>query len=621
MRKRTENQATRDVLLPEEKVDSEEEDYTEEFEKETKQMRVQFAGLVNDICDSFEKRNVKPDRAVLFLQIAHPLLKPRINEMTKASSMDQMLTIVTDQACSWFDYEIIKDLIYKLGDDHDRKLLGEYEAIFKKFVERRKLPKGKKHIEVGGGARKGGKQLVIKIDKEWDEVNFNDLDKIRGNLASILNVKRRDLYLADIREGCVMLTFMITEELAETLFPKRNDLISSKLSSYFSSSELKLLQDEGIILFTCGKVSWRPAMDRSSPEPKEKSLSLIQFKRLDSFPTRHQLLKAKRDQVPCAAKILHQTIIDPSDSGASKDMQQFEQECTFLQSIQHLYFVHFLGMAVDLESRLPLLLLELIDENLTKMLHRSLDPLAYHVQVDICHDTALAVAYLHSNDIIHRDLSSNNVLMIAGRRAKVTDFGMSKLVDSAPSMIPLTICPGTPAYMPPEALREPPRYTKKLDCFSEGVSLVEACQLWPDPGPRTQIVQDFRSPSGTIKVSLHEPERRKSHIELIDPTHPLVPIAVKYLSYQENDRPSSEELCQRLADIYGFNESSKYVMLSCSLLYSSKISGVWNQVPTMRSTCATANTYLISICGDMQNRRHRPSIFVQFLSKLVGTNQ
>ena len=267
--------------------------------------------------------------------------------------------------------------------------------------------------------------------------------------------------------------------------------------------------------------------------------------------------KAKCDQLPCAAKVLHPTILDPTDSGASKIMRRFEQECIFLQNIRHPHIVQYLGMTVDLESRLPVLLMELLDENLTKMLHRSLDPLAYHVQVDICHDIALAVAYLHSNDIIHRDLSSNNVLMIAGRRAKVTDFGMSKLVDSAPSMTPLTICPGTPAYMPPEALREPPRYTKKLDCFSEGVIVVQVCtRLWPDPGPRTHIVPDFRSPTGAIEMPLLEPERRKNHIELIDPTHPLVPIAVKCLSYQENDRPSSEELCQRLADL---KESSKYV--------------------------------------------------------------
>ena len=213
-------------------------------------------------------------------------------------------------------------------------------------------------------------------------------------------------------------------------------------------------------------------------------------------------------------------------------------------------------MSTDPESRLPVLLMELLDESLTKMLERSQQPLAFHIQVDICHDIALAVAYLHSNDIIHRDLSSNNVLMIAGRRAKVTDFGMSKLSRAAPTMTPLTVCPGTLAYMPPEALREPPRYTKGLDCFSEGVMMIQVCtRLWPEPGPRTQIIEDSRYPMGFVEMPVAESERRKNHTDLVDPTHPLLPIAMDCLKYRENERPSSEELCQRLA---GLKESSEY---------------------------------------------------------------
>ena len=213
-------------------------------------------------------------------------------------------------------------------------------------------------------------------------------------------------------------------------------------------------------------------------------------------------------------------------------------------------------MTRDPESRLPVLLMELLDESLTKMLEHSRWSLPYCVQVDICHDIALAVAYLHSNDIIHRDLSSNNVLMIVGRRAKVTDFGMSKLAGAAPSMTPLTMCPGTLAYMPPEALREPPRCTKKLDCFSEGVIMIQVCtRLWPEPGPRNQLVPDSRSPTRTIDMPVLETERRKNHIDKINPTHMLLPIAVDCLNYQENDRPSSEELCQRLA---GLKESREY---------------------------------------------------------------
>ena len=64
------------------------------------------------------------------------------------------------------------------------------------------------------------------------------------------------------------------------------------------------------------------------------------------------------------------------------------------------------------------------------------------VLLSACHDIALALVYLHSNGLIHRDLMGNNVLMIAGTRAKITDFGMSKLATVNPCMAALTLCSG-----------------------------------------------------------------------------------------------------------------------------------------------------------------------------------
>ena len=78
--------------------------------------------------------------------------------------------------------------------------------------------------------------------------------------------------------------------------------------------------------------------------------------------------KAKCDQLPCAAKVLHPTILDPNDPGAGRIMQRFQQECAFLESI---------GMTRDPESRLPVLLMELLDESLTKKLEHSQRSLAY----------------------------------------------------------------------------------------------------------------------------------------------------------------------------------------------------------------------------------------------------
>ena len=291
--------------------------------------------------------------------------------------------------------------------------------------------------------------------------------------------------------------------------------------------------------------------------------------------------KAKCDQLPCAAKVLHPTILDPSDPGAGKIMQRFQQECSFLENIRHPNIVQYLGMTRDPESRLPVLLMELLDESLTKMLEHSQKSLAYFIQVDICHDIALAVAYLHSNDIIHRDLSSNNVLIMSKRRAKVTDFGMSKLAGAAPSMTPLTTCPGTSAYMPPEALNEPPVYTKRLDCFSEGVIMIQVCtRLWPEPGPRTKTVQDSRSPTGTIQMPVLEQNRRRNHIDKIDLGHGLLPIVMDCLHYLENKRPSSEELCQRLAVLKETKEYRDSVEQAESI--ENKLDELENQVEELK---------------------------------------
>jgi hypothetical protein len=56
-------------------------------------------------------------------------------------------------------------------------------------------------------------------------------------------------------------------------------------------------------------------------------------------------------------------------------------------------------------------------------------------------------------------------------------------------------------------------------------------------------------------VPVLEAERRKDHIDMIDPNHALLLIAKDCLNFQEKERPSSEELCQRLA---GLKESREY---------------------------------------------------------------
>ena len=264
--------------------------------------------------------------------------------------------------------------------------------------------------------------------------------------------------------------------------------------------------------------------------------------------------KAMCDDLPCAAKILHPTLLQFTIPGTTINlMQKFEQECRLLRAIKHPHIVQYLGTYHDPESRLPVLLMELMDESLTKFLERSHEPLPYHTEVNLCHDIALALSYLHSYGIVHRDLSSNNVLLIAGSRAKVADFGMAKLYDvnhSTAHLTPLTLCPGTTVFMPPEALRDQPVYTDKLDSFSFGVLCVQIMtRKFPDPTNRVIIVEDSRFPTGKVEVPIPETERRQEHISLIDPAHPLLPVALTCLQDEGRERPSAQEICCEIATL------------------------------------------------------------------------
>ena len=265
--------------------------------------------------------------------------------------------------------------------------------------------------------------------------------------------------------------------------------------------------------------------------------------------------KAKCDGLPCAAKIMHPTLFDLHDIGAVSYLRKFHEECHLLSLARHPNVVQYLTTCYDPDTRLPVLLMELCDENLTAFLERSPGPLSYHIELNICHDIALALVYLHSNGLIHRDLTGNNVLMIAGPLAKITDFGMSKLASVNPRMTALTLCPGNVLYMSPEALDEAKTYTAKLDMFSFGVIVIQILtRQFPNPTDRFRLV--YSSEFGQeVRVLVPETERREAHLKLIPDTHSLKPLALQYLKKKENERPSAVQLSERLSEL---KQSSQY---------------------------------------------------------------
>ena len=309
---------------------------------------------------------------------------------------------------------------------------------------------------------------------------------------------------------------------------------------------------------------------------------------------------AKWNELTCAAKIIHDNLSTFHVPGKPSVATQFEEECTKIKEFRHPNIVQFLGTIRDPDNMFPVLLMELMEKSLTALLEETTEPLTYCRQISICHNVSLAITYLHSAGFIHRDISSNNVLM-KGDTAKLTDLGVSVLINScAPSR--QTTCPGTEVYMPPDSVKERPNYTEKIDCFSFGVLGVQILtRRFPQPGERYSAVTILQEASNGTPMELlrvvPEVERRKSHLDLISPTHPLFELLRKCLKDKEPDRPSAVEICRYVAHLRDIEEYE--------VKQRSRSSSTSSNATGAEATAPKANPTVSLLESSMESRQSR----------------
>ena len=253
----------------------------------------------------------------------------------------------------------------------------------------------------------------------------------------------------------------------------------------------------------------------------------------------------------CAAKKLHGIFNarDVPPKERSSMTERFETECRRVLYLSHPSIIEMIGIHFDRATRLPTLVMELMDTSLRHYLESNpKSSVTLPTKYSILHDVAGGLVYLHSlppplGPIVHRDLTSSNILLSLGSAvvAKIADLGQAK-IDSkyATRQQQLTMGPGNPDHMPPEASMDNPEYNASLDVFSLGVVMLHTLtHEWPNPLARMKSYTEARL----------EVDRRKPHLDKIT-GNPLKPLVVQCFNQEPSRRPTTSEVFRLVEQQY-----------------------------------------------------------------------
>ena len=252
-----------------------------------------------------------------------------------------------------------------------------------------------------------------------------------------------------------------------------------------------------------------------------------------------------------AAKRIHGLLLEAARGQGDLDamLSHFRRECELLERVDHPHVVQFKGAFYDETTDEPILVMELMSENLRRFLERNRGQLSRQKQLEICISIAHGLLFLHNHTppIVHRDLTDKNILLDTNEAVKISDLGQSRLKTAEYFS---TGQPGAIPFMSPEAMQQPSHYNEKLDIFSLGVLMLEVAT---QQSPRVGMVGIGRDP---------ELQRRREDLSKLDDDHPLQPLILSCLKDNPKERPDIAAVHTQLLAMVGgvkvFNASTQF---------------------------------------------------------------
>lgn len=176
--------------------------------------------------------------------------------------------------------------------------------------------------------------------------------------------------------------------------------------------------------------------------------------------------------------------------GANQDIDEIQQEIRLLSRCQHPNIIRYKRTIVD-RNRLWIVM-DFCEMGSMRDILETMKRLPEKAVAFIGREVLQALAYLHDQGIIHRDIKSANILLTADGQVRLGDFGVSGTTDQS------TRIAGSPYWMAPEVIRKS-RFDAKADIWSFGVTMFELLTgnppLWQlEPGRAMRAIAKTMPP-------------------------------------------------------------------------------------------------------------------------------
>ncbi|XP_021735291.1 probable receptor-like protein kinase At2g42960 [Chenopodium quinoa] len=233
--------------------------------------------------------------------------------------------------------------------------------------------------------------------------------------------------------------------------------------------------------------------------------------------------------------------------------KEFRVEVEAIGHVRHKNLVRLLGYCIEGVHRM--LVYEYVNNgNLEQWIHGAMrhhGTLTWEARIKVLLGTAKALAYLHESiepKVVHRDIKSSNILIDTDFNAKVSDFGLAKLLDSGESHITTRVM-GTFGYVAPEYANSG-LLNEKSDIYSFGVLLLEAITArdpvdYSRPANEVNLVEWLKVMVGTRRAE----EVVDSNLEVKPTTRTLkraLLVALRCIDPDPEKRPKMSQVVRML---------------------------------------------------------------------------